>query len=55
MVKFNQRKEMIKSEFLQLESKPDWIQIWIMYMSQYFDHNFQFKYWIEVILAALES
>jgi hypothetical protein len=55
MVKFNQIKEMIKLEFLQLGSKSDWIQIWILHMSQYFSHNFQVKYHIEVILAALQS
>jgi hypothetical protein len=54
LVKFNQIKEMIKSEFIKLKSKPDWIQIWIMHMSRYFDHNFQLKYYIKVILAALE-
>mgnify|MGYP006873066365 CR=1 FL=1 len=55
MVKFNQIKEMINSEFLKLESKSDWIQIWILHMSRYFGHNFQLKYPIEVIQAALES
>jgi hypothetical protein len=55
MVKFNQIKEMIKLEFLKLESKSDWIQIWILHMSRYFDHNFQLKYWIEGILTVLES
>ena len=55
MVKFNQIKEMIKSEFLQLESKSDRIEFQILYGSQYFGRNFQFKYWIKVIIAALES
>jgi hypothetical protein len=55
MVKFNQIKEMIKSKFLQLKLKSDWIQIWILHKSQYVDHNFKLKYQIEVILAALES
>jgi hypothetical protein len=55
MVKFNQIKELIKSGFLKLESKSDWIQIWILHMSWYFDHNFQLNYWIEVILTVLES
>jgi hypothetical protein len=55
VVKFNQIKEMIISEFLKLESKLDWIQNWILHMSRYFGHNFQFKYRIEVISVALES
>ena len=55
MVKFNQIKEMIKSEFHQLESKSDWIEFQILNMFQYFGYNFQLKYWIEVILAALKS
>jgi hypothetical protein len=55
MVKFNQIKEMIKLKFLKLESKLDWIQIWILHMSRYFGHNFQFNYQIEVILVAFES
>ena len=55
MVKFNQIKERIKSEFLKLESKLDWVQIWILHMSWYFDHNFQLNYIIDVILLALES
>jgi hypothetical protein len=54
VVKFNQIKEMIKSKFIKLESKSDWIQIWIMHVSRYFGHNFQFKYRIEVIPMALE-
>jgi hypothetical protein len=45
---------MIKLEFLKLESKSYLIQIWILHMSQYFGHNFQLKYFIEVILAVLE-
>jgi hypothetical protein len=44
--------EMIKSEFIKLESKSDCI--WILHMSRYFGHNFQFKYRIEMILMALE-
>jgi hypothetical protein len=55
MVKFNQIKEMIKLEFIKLELKSDWIQIWILYMSQYFDYNFLLKYRIEVIPVTLES
>jgi hypothetical protein len=55
MVKLNQIKEMINSEFLLLESNLDWIQIQIMYMSQYFDHNFSLNYWIEMIPMELES
>ena len=39
VVKFNQPKGRIKSEFLKLESKSDWIQIWILQMPQYFEHN----------------
>jgi hypothetical protein len=54
-VKFNQINERIKSEFLQLESKSDWIQIWILHMSRYFDYNFQLEYRIVVIQVALES
>jgi hypothetical protein len=45
---------MIKSEFLHLESKLDQIEFQILNMSQYFGHNFQVKYLIEVIPAALE-
>jgi hypothetical protein len=52
--KFNQIKEMIKSEFLQLESKSDRIEFHILNMSQYFSHKIQLKYWIKVIPAALE-
>ena len=55
MVKFNQLKEMIKLEFLKLESKSDWIQIWILHMFRYFEHNVYLKYLIKVIPAALES
>jgi hypothetical protein len=55
MVKFNQIKEMINSEFLLLESNSDWIQIQILHISQYFDHKFPLKYWIEVIPMELES
>jgi hypothetical protein len=40
VVKLNQIKEKIKSEFIKLESKSDWIRIWIMYISWYFGHNF---------------
>jgi hypothetical protein len=54
MVKFNQIKERIKSEFLHLESKSDQIEFHILNMSQYFDHNFQLKYRIKVIPVALE-
>jgi hypothetical protein len=54
VVKFNQIKERIKSEFLQLESKSDRIEFQILNMSQYFDHNFYLKYRIKLILAALE-
>jgi hypothetical protein len=54
VVKFNQIKERIKSEFLQFESKPDWIEFQILNISQYFGHNFQLKYRIKVILVALE-
>jgi hypothetical protein len=55
VVKYNQIKEMIKSEFLKLKSKSDWIQIWILHMCLYFGQNFQLKYLIEVILMELES
>jgi hypothetical protein len=55
MVKFNQIKEMIKSEFSLLEIILDWIQIQILHMSQYFDYNFLLKYWIEVIQTSVES
>jgi hypothetical protein len=55
VVKFNQINERIKSEFLQLESKSDWIKIWILHMSRYFDYNFPLEYRIEVIQVALES
>jgi hypothetical protein len=55
VVKFNQNKERLKSEFLQLESKSDWIEFHILNMSPYFGHNFQVKYQIKVILAELES
>jgi hypothetical protein len=55
VVKFNRIKERIKSEFIQLESKLDWIQIWILHMSWYFGHNFQLEYLIEVIIEAFES
>jgi hypothetical protein len=55
VVKFNQIKEMIKSEFIKLESKSGWIQIWILYISRYFCHNIQLKYWIQVIPMTLES
>jgi hypothetical protein len=55
VVKFNQIKETIKSEFLQLESKSDRIEFHILNMSQYFGHKFQLKYRIKVILVALES
>jgi hypothetical protein len=54
VVKFNQIKEMIKSEFLQLKSKSDRIEFQILNTSQYFGHNFQLKYWIKLILVALE-
>jgi len=55
MIKLNQIKEMIKSEFLKLESKLDWIQNWILHTSRYFDYNFHLRYPIEVIQEALES
>jgi hypothetical protein len=55
VVKFNQIKGRIKSEFLQLESKSDRIEFQILNMSQYFAHNFQLKYQTKVILVALES
>jgi hypothetical protein len=54
VVKFNQIMERIKSEFLQLESKSDWIEFQIMDTSQYFGNNFQLKYRITVIPMALE-
>ena len=38
-----------------MEEKSDWIQIWILQISRYFDNNFQLKYRIKVILVALES
>ena len=37
-----------------MESKLDWIEMQILDMSQYFGHNFQFKYGIEMNLAACE-
>jgi len=46
---------MIKSEFPYKESKSDWIQIWIMHMSQCLDHNFCVNYQIAMKLVALES
>jgi hypothetical protein len=46
---------MIKSEFLQQESKSDWIQIWILHMSQCLDHNFCVRYRIAMKLVVLES
>jgi hypothetical protein len=55
VVKFNHNKKRIKSEFLHLESKSDRIEFQILNTSQYFGHNFQLKYLIEVIPAALES
>ena len=55
MIKFNQIKERIKSEFLHFESKSDRIEFHILNMSQYFDYNFQLKYLNKVIPAALES
>jgi hypothetical protein len=55
MVKFNQIKWRTKLEFLHEESKSDWIQIWILHMSQYFNHNFQLRYQIAMKLVALES
>jgi hypothetical protein len=55
VVKFNQIKERINSEFLQFESKSDCIEFQILNMSQYFGYNFQFKYRIKVIQAALNS
>jgi hypothetical protein len=54
VVKFNHKKKRIKSEFLHFESKSDRIEFQSLNMSQYFGHNFQLKYQIEVILAALE-
>ena len=53
-ISFNQIKERIKSKFLQLESKSDWIEFHILNTSQYFGHNFQLKYQIKVIPVALE-
>jgi hypothetical protein len=55
VVEFNQIMEMIKSEFLQLESKLNWIKFQILDTSQYFSHNFHLKYWIKVIPTELES
>jgi hypothetical protein len=43
----------IKSEFLHLESKSDRIEFQILNMSQYFGHNFQLNYRIEVIHAEI--
>jgi hypothetical protein len=54
VVKFNQIKERIKSEFLQLESKSDRIEFQILNTSQYFGHNFQIKYHIKVIPEEME-
>jgi hypothetical protein len=54
VIKFNQIKERIKSEFLQLESKSDQIEFHILNMSLYFGHNFHFKYQIKVIPVSLE-
>jgi hypothetical protein len=45
---------MIKSEFLQLGSKSDWIQMWILHTYQYFDNNFILKSQIAMKLVALE-
>jgi hypothetical protein len=45
----------INLEFINWSQKSDWIEIWILHMSRYFDHNFPLKYRIEVIPAALES
>jgi hypothetical protein len=53
VVKFNHNKKRIKSEFLHLESKSDRIEF--ENTSQYFSHNFQLNYRIEVIPAALEG
>jgi hypothetical protein len=55
VVKFNQIKERIKSEFLHLESKSDRIEFHILTTPQYFSHNFEFKFRIKVIPSALES
>jgi hypothetical protein len=55
MVKFNHNKKRIKPEFLHFESKSDRIEFQILNTSQYFGHNFQFKYWIELIPAEFES
>jgi hypothetical protein len=55
VVKFNHNKKMIKSKFLHFESKSDRIEFQILNTSQYFSHNFQLKYRIEVIPAELES
>jgi hypothetical protein len=49
-----QIKEIIKSKFLQMESKSDQIEFQILNMAQYFRYNFQAKYRIKVILVALE-
>jgi hypothetical protein len=54
VVKFNHNKKRIKSEFLHLESKSDRIEFHILNTSQYFGHNFQLNYRIEVIPAVLE-
>jgi hypothetical protein len=54
VVKFNHNKKRIKSEFLHFESKSDRIEFQILNMSQYFSHNFQINYRIEVTPAALE-
>jgi hypothetical protein len=54
VVKFNHNKKRIKSEFLHLESKSDRIEFQISNTYQYFGHNFQINYQIEVIPAELE-
>jgi hypothetical protein len=54
VVKFNHNKKRIKLEFLHFESKSDRIEFQILNTSQYFGHNFQLKYRIEVIPAVLE-
>jgi hypothetical protein len=41
--------------FFTKSQKSDWIQIWILHMSQYLNHNFCVRYWIAIKLVALES
>jgi hypothetical protein len=48
-------REEVNRNFSTKSQKSDWIQIWILHISQYLDHNFCFRYWIATKLMALES